>query len=336
MCLLLSGVLWSNGYAQIGPPPVIVLQPLDQTVLHGGTAIFSVVAVSGTKLRYQWRFNGEDIESPAAEESTYTVANATFTDAGSYSVRVRNSAGSVKSANASLTVINSSLRFDAGQITNDDIQFQLSGPIASDYVILASTDLVNWTPISTNAAPTGNFVFTEAAAANYSARFYRAMLRGSPMILEQNASGGDKIDIKSGRKGAQSFRHGTAGGPSYTISKIVLQLSRDPEAPNANPNFDIGSGINSGAIAGSSVTIAPSSITDDSGGNSFQPYEIAYATPVGPLAAGTTYYLNLECEASNGKSIFCEFSGTDAYPNGTFYKDSDDDEKDIWFQIWGQ
>lgn len=339
MWLLWAGLLLLKGfegYAQIGPPPVIVLQPLDQTVLQGGTAIFSVVAVSVTKLRYQWRFNGEDIQSPDADRSTYTIANVTSAHAGNYSVRVKNNSGAVRSSEATLTVINSSLRFDSGQKTNDGIQFQITGPIASDYVILASTDLVNWTPISTNAALAGNVVFTDTATANYSARYYRAMLRGSPVILEHNVSGGDKIQIKLGRKGAQSFRHGTAGDPSFTINRIVLRLSREAQLPDADPTFSVGTGINSDAVAGSSVTIAPSTITDTSGGNSFQPYEIVYATPVGPLAAGTTYYLNLECEAANGRSIYCESTGDDIYSNGTYYDRNDDNGQDLWFQIWGQ
>jgi hypothetical protein len=44
------------------------------------------------------------------------------------------------------------------------------------YVISASTDMVNWTPIATNTASTGNITFTDAAALSYRGRFYRAQV----------------------------------------------------------------------------------------------------------------------------------------------------------------
>jgi len=49
----------------------------------------------------------------------------------------------------------------------------------STYVILASTDLANWTPIATNVANTGTVVFTDTSSSNYPVRFYRAMVQGS-------------------------------------------------------------------------------------------------------------------------------------------------------------
>ena len=55
--------------------------------------------------------------------------------------------------------------------------FQLSGAPASTYVIEASTNLTDWTPISTNSGLTGSVVFTNSEAANLSQRFYRAMAR---------------------------------------------------------------------------------------------------------------------------------------------------------------
>ena len=54
-------------------------------------------------------------------------------------------------------------------------QLQLSGPPASTYIIQASTNLRDWTPISTNSGLTGSVVFTDTNAANFSQRFYRAL-----------------------------------------------------------------------------------------------------------------------------------------------------------------
>lgn len=151
-------------------------------------------------------------------------------------------------------------------------------------------------------------------------------------ILEQNTSGGKKAHLKKDQKGAQSFRHGAAGEPDYFISKLVLHFSRDADAPNANLNVNIGTARNSGPLAGSSISISPSEITDTSSGASFMTYEINYSTPVGPLTAGTTYYINLECGSSNGMAFYVELSSSDTYSNGTY----DDGNRDAWFQIWGQ
>jgi beta-lactamase superfamily II metal-dependent hydrolase len=83
-------------------PPSISTQPASQTVVQGSAATFSVVASGTGTLTYQWRFNGANISG--ATTSSYTRSNAQTTHQGNYSVVVANSAGSVTSANASLTV----------------------------------------------------------------------------------------------------------------------------------------------------------------------------------------------------------------------------------------
>jgi len=83
-------------------PPVITAQPQSQTVSQGAGATFIVVASGTAPLSYQWRFNAAPIAGATA--STYTVDDAQPADAGSYSVIVTNTAGSVTSADAILTV----------------------------------------------------------------------------------------------------------------------------------------------------------------------------------------------------------------------------------------
>ena len=144
------------------------------------------------------------------------------------------------------------------------------------------------------------------------------------------------MDVKKGQKGAQAFRHGNAGGADYQITKIVLRLSRDKDEPNGDLSISIGTGVNSGTISGSEVTITPPEVTNTSEGKSFTTKEVIYVTPVGPLTAGTTYYVNFENEASNGKAVYVEYAGDDTYPNGAYHKDGSDDQKDAWFQVWGE
>jgi len=100
-----------------------------------------------------------------------------------YSVEVKNGVGSVTSSNATLVVLTTTVSnvvnivsAGTGMLANG-FRIHLSGPSGSNYVIQASTDLKNWTPISTNAAPTGSVSYTDAAATNLLFRYYRAMIQ---------------------------------------------------------------------------------------------------------------------------------------------------------------
>jgi hypothetical protein len=89
------------------PPPAVVApsitaQPTAVNVTEGQTAAFSVTAAGTAPLAYQWRRNGADIAGATA--AAYSLA-ATLADNGaSFAVVVSNSAGSVTSGAATLTV----------------------------------------------------------------------------------------------------------------------------------------------------------------------------------------------------------------------------------------
>jgi len=64
---------------------------------------FTVSATGTTPLSYQWRFGSTNIADATA--SSYTRVNVQASHAGNYSVIVANSAGSLTSSNATLTVV---------------------------------------------------------------------------------------------------------------------------------------------------------------------------------------------------------------------------------------
>lgn len=83
-------------------PPSITTPPASQSVTLGDPASLSVVASGTVPLTYQWRKDGAAIGS--ATNATLTLSNVQNANAGSYTVVVTNSAGSVTSGVATLTV----------------------------------------------------------------------------------------------------------------------------------------------------------------------------------------------------------------------------------------
>jgi len=83
--------------------PSITTQPTSQTVTAGQTASFSVTATGTAPLSYQWQKNGVAI-SGATSTSYATPPTATTDNGEQFTVAVSNSAGSVTSTAATLTV----------------------------------------------------------------------------------------------------------------------------------------------------------------------------------------------------------------------------------------
>ncbi len=83
--------------------PSITAQPVSQTVTSGQTATFSVAGIGTAPMSYQWQKNGVVIGG--ATSSTYQSPVTAVSDSGSqFAVVMSNSAGSVISSGATLTV----------------------------------------------------------------------------------------------------------------------------------------------------------------------------------------------------------------------------------------
>lgn len=153
--------------------PTITSQPQNLSINSGSTAQFSVIVTGTPTLTYQWRKDGVPISGATA--ATYTKSNATSADAGSYSVVITNSAGSVTSAAATLTVSTApvivqqplSLSIAEGQLAifnvvatgSSPLTYQwkrngvdIPGATSSIYQVLASNSSVgNYTVVVTNS-----------------------------------------------------------------------------------------------------------------------------------------------------------------------------------------
>ena len=84
-------------------PPFIVTEPQPTEVPQGESATFSVVAGGTEPYTYQWYKDGEPIDGATGSELTIPVAGPA--DAGTYSVEVSNSVGSVTSQGAALKIL---------------------------------------------------------------------------------------------------------------------------------------------------------------------------------------------------------------------------------------
>src|SRR5213080_169168 len=97
----ITGVNFTDNAAAVAP--TITTQPANQTVTAGQTATFAVVAAGTAPLGYQWQKNGVNITG--ATSASYTTPATTTADSGStFRVVVSNSAGTVTSSAATLTV----------------------------------------------------------------------------------------------------------------------------------------------------------------------------------------------------------------------------------------
>src|SRR6266478_673153 len=96
-----TGVNFTGNTAAVAP--TITAQPVSQTVTAGQTASFTVVATGTAPLNYQWQKGGVNIAGATA--AIYTTPATTTSDNGAtFAVVVSNTAGTVTSAAAALTV----------------------------------------------------------------------------------------------------------------------------------------------------------------------------------------------------------------------------------------
>ena len=89
--------------APVTVAPALTTQPQSQTVDAGANVTFSVTATGTPTPQFQWRRNGTNL--PGANAASLSLTNVATSDSGAvFSVVLTNSAGTVTSSNATLTV----------------------------------------------------------------------------------------------------------------------------------------------------------------------------------------------------------------------------------------
>jgi hypothetical protein len=122
------------------------------------------------------------IRKVSESSPTLVLSNVNLGNAGNYTVIITSPYGSVTGAVATLTVtvpntlpqiIATNASF--GFLTNQ-FGFDFSGAFGQTIVVDASTNLLQWTPLSTNIVGGNALYFFDPASTNFPWRFYRARL----------------------------------------------------------------------------------------------------------------------------------------------------------------
>jgi hypothetical protein len=115
-----------------------------------------------------------DSTLPTTNSFRYTgpllVTNSVTLNAGAYETGSNNSV-----ASRALFTIQPPRFTSAGFSTNNVFQLGFSGMVGSNYVLQASTNLINWTPVATNLAGSNLFNLFDSSAGNFQYRFYRVL-----------------------------------------------------------------------------------------------------------------------------------------------------------------
>ena len=171
-------------------PPSITNQPVAQTVINGGNAVFSVAATGTGSMTYQWQFNGVNLtdggEYSGSATTNLVVTGVTTNDAGAYAVIVTSPWGSVTSSVVALTVSSGLGNFKVSY-ANGVVTVTGSGGIpGSKYLMQRSQDLITWVTLSVITVGSDGTVattdsFGDLGGATPPGAFYRVIYQpGSP------------------------------------------------------------------------------------------------------------------------------------------------------------
>jgi hypothetical protein len=253
-------------YAAADPmvePPVIVTQPVASSVNAGATVEFSVIVTGTAPLSYQWRRNGSDLIGET--NASLRLPQVQAANAGDYSVVVGNSAGSVTSVIAALTVntppafagikaasVAEGSELSVQLVTADaDLPAQkltvrlLSGPTG---LVVSPQGLVSWIPTEAQG-PMAHTVKVEVSDGSLTAtnEFIVTVLEvnRSPVINPVAAT-----SVAEGTAWAQTL---TASDPDLPANGLTFRLVSGPSGALVDSKSGVLSWTPSEADGGSTV-----------------------------------------------------------------------------------
>ena len=139
--LTVDDLVVATTFAEVHPaapasPPLIVIQPLDQTVVQGTDVVLTTQASGTAPVSYQWFFNGTVL--PLATDPVLRLTHVSEENAGVYEVRASNRAGSVTSTPATLTIEPAVLTLAIQQIGPSGIELHWTAERGAGYSVWAA------------------------------------------------------------------------------------------------------------------------------------------------------------------------------------------------------
>ena len=128
--------------------------------------------VAGYKIYYGMQSLSYSNSVTAGNTTNITISGFCPGKTYYFSATTYDSTGNESSFASEMSYTVPSVAATLGNVTraNGQFSFLVSGNSGSNYVVQASSDLINWVPVTTNTAP---FVFTDTNTAAFCKRFYR-------------------------------------------------------------------------------------------------------------------------------------------------------------------
>ena len=166
-------ILWLSGLLIATPFPATALLPVltqSVTLVWGPSPSPDVV---GYNIYYGVTSGVYTDEISAGNMTNLTIPGLLEGTTYYFAAQSVNSAGlqSVLSTQLSLTISPAAI-LGSPVFSTNGLSFAVTGVPGSNYVVQVSTNLINWTPLATNAAP---FQFTDPNAKYFKSRFYRVV-----------------------------------------------------------------------------------------------------------------------------------------------------------------
>ncbi len=268
-------------------PPSITTQPASETVTAGQSAAFTVTASGTAPLSYRWQKNKTNITG--ATSSSYTTPATTTADNNStFDVVVSNSAGSVTSNTATLTVNPAALppsittqpaseTVTAGQSATFTVTASGTAPLSYQWQknktnITGATSSSYTTPATTTADNNSTFDVVVSNSAG--------SVTSNTVTLTVSPSSSISIITNSLPAGQMQAAYGfplqaTGGTPPYTWSVLGSSL---PAGLSLSP----ASGIIAGIPTVSGTFTLNVQVSDSAGDSTSAPIPMTIATPPTP------------------------------------------------------
>ncbi|MBA3699599.1 MAG: immunoglobulin domain-containing protein [Planctomycetes bacterium] len=261
--------------------PSITTQPVNQSKIVGQTATFSVVASGTPNPTYQWRKDGVNISG--ATSSTYNRSSVQIGDNGAvFTVVVTNSAGSVTSGGATLSVaigapvltttaitgITTTSANSGGNVTSDSgavvtargvCWATTTNPTTADAITTNGTGTGTFTSALTGLTP-GTLYYVRAYATNSVGTSYGAQVSFTahkvPTITTQPANQSKVV----GQTATFTVVASATPSPTYQWRKDAVNISGATSATYNKTNVQIG---DNSAIFSVVVTNSAGTATSD-------------------------------------------------------------------------